>query len=63
MAKIFAEHYGLLEFAGSDNHSGANQPKLAGVSFTDPISSIQDFIQKVKNKKAKIFTITNNAQG
>lgn len=59
MAKIFAEHYGLLEFAGSDNHSGANQPNLAGVCFTDPILSIQDFIQKVKNKKAKIFTITN----
>lgn len=56
MAKIYAKHYGLLEFAGSDNHCGSKQTKLAGVCFEEPIDSVQDFIEKVKNKKAEIFT-------
>ena len=57
MAKIYAENYGFLEFAGTDNHIGANQKKLAGLCFNKPICSTQDFINKVKNKEAKIFTL------
>lgn len=56
MAKIYAKHYGLLEFAGSDNHCGSKQTKLAGVCFDEPIDSVQDFIEKVKDKKSEIFT-------
>lgn len=59
MAKIYAKHYSLIEFAGSDNHIGARQQKLAGVSFEEPILNVQDFIEKVKNGDAEIFTITN----
>lgn len=57
MAKIYAENYGLLEFAGTDNHIGANQKKLAGLCFNEPICNTQDFINKVKNNKAKIFIL------
>ena len=57
LAKIYCEYYGLIKFAGSDNHSAAKQNKLAGVCFEDPICSVEDFIEKVKNGKAEIFTL------
>lgn len=59
MAKIYAEHYGLLKFAGSDNHAGAKREKLAGVSTQTPISDEADFVKKVKEGKTEIFTIIN----
>ncbi len=59
MAKQYAEHYGLLEIAGSDNHWGATQTRLAGISCDEPICSVEDFIAKVKNKKTEIFTLVN----
>ena len=57
MANLFAQKYDLLKFAGSDNHSAANQDKLAGVCFDEPICSVEDFIEKVKNGTAEIFTL------
>lgn len=59
MAKIYAEHYGLIEFAGSDNHSASKQKKLAGVCCEEPICSVEDFISRVKANKTEIFTLTN----
>ena len=59
MAKIYAAHYGLLEFAGSDNHKGGEQKKLAGLCCDTPICSVEDFIEKVKSKKMEIFTLEN----
>lgn len=59
LAKIYCEHYGLIKFAGSDNHSAAKQNKLAGVCFDEPICSVDDFIEKVKNGKAEVFTLKN----
>ena len=56
MAKLFASHYGLIEFAGSDNHSGSRRKKLAGVCCEEPVCSVQDFIEKVKGNKINIFT-------
>ena len=56
MAKLYAEHYGLLPFAGSDNHFGPEQKKLAGIYFDEPISCIEEFIENVKNGKAKVFS-------
>lgn len=55
MAKIYAESYGFLEIAGSDNHHGPNQKKFAGVQFETPLKSEADFIERVKNGEAKIF--------
>ena len=59
MAKIYAESYDLIPFAGSDNHSGSKQKKLAGVCCEDPISSMEEFISNVKGNKMKIFTFIN----
>lgn len=59
MAKIYAEHYDLIKFAGSDNHSASKQKKLAGICCEEPICSVEDFISKVKANKAEIFTLEN----
>lgn len=58
LAKIYAECYGLIPFAGSDTH-GAGKKKLAGISCEEPISSVEDFVTKVKTGKITIFTTTN----
>ena len=60
MAKIFAEHYGLLTFAGSDNHTGSDRSVLAGVCTDEPVENVEDFIAKVKNHQTGIFTLINN---
>lgn len=54
MAKLYAESYGLMPFAGSDNHSAA-QEKLNGVDFDELITSEQHFAQLVKEQKYRIF--------
>lgn len=59
MAKIYAQNYGLIEFAGSDNHIASKQRKLAGVCCEEPICSLEDFINKVKNNEMGIFTLIN----
>ena len=59
MAKIFVEHYDLIPFAGSDNHLGRNNKKLAGVSCDEPVKDIRDFIDKVINRKMKVFSVVN----
>lgn len=57
LAKIYCEHYDLIKFAGSDNHSASKQNKLFGLCFEEPICSVGDFIEKAKNRKAEIFTL------
>ena len=54
MAKYYAESYGLRPFAGSDNHSAA-QEKLNGVDFDEIITSEQHFAQLIKEDKYRIF--------
>lgn len=58
-AKIYCEHYGLIKFAGSDNHSASKQNKLFGLCFEEPICSMEDFIEKAKNHKAETFMLKN----
>lgn len=55
MAKIYAENYNLSEFAGSDNHVGKEQRKLAGLCFESPVSDEHDFVRRVKDGKHEIF--------
>lgn len=57
MAEIYAENYGLLKLAGSDNHNGKKQKKLAGMCSSVPILNEQDFIHRVKNGEMEIFTL------
>ena len=60
MAEIYAENYGLLKFAGSDNHKGKKQKKLAGICSPVPIPNVQDFVQRVKNGEMEIFTLEHD---
>lgn len=55
MAKIFAEHYQLIEFAGSDNHRGKGQKKLAGMCCERKITDEKDFVNAVKKGEMKPF--------
>lgn len=55
MAKQYAQSYGLLEFAGSDNHRAAGAIALAGIYTDTPIEDEQDFICRVRNKEIKLF--------
>ena len=55
MAKQYAAHYGLLEFAGSDNHSGRKVQALAGMESAVPILNEQDFVRRVKAGQMQTF--------
>ena len=54
MAKLYAEKYNLIEFAGSDNH-GARQENLAGMESEEPVVDEKDFVEKVKSGKMQYF--------
>ena len=60
MAKLYAESYGLLQFAGSDNHGGRGKDPLAGMCAKSPISSEKEFIEMIKNGKMQTFVLTPN---
>ena len=51
----FTEYYNLIEFAGSDNHSGSKKKNLAGVCSDKPIFSEREFVKAVKNGEMKVF--------
>lgn len=58
MAAIYADQYGLLQFAGSDNHLGQEQKKLAGVCCPESVLDVSDFIKKVRSRRTEIFAVT-----
>jgi len=55
MAKLYAEKYNLLEFAGSDNHIASRLDRFAGMEADEPIESETDFVQKVKSGQMRYF--------
>lgn len=57
MADAYADAYGLLKIAGSDNHAGHNAKRLAGVETETPIIDEQNFISKVLHGQTKIFIL------
>ena len=57
MADIYADNYGLLKMAGSDNHRGSERKILAGVCFDTPITDERDFINRVMDNQMKLFTV------
>ncbi|MBE6777674.1 MAG: hypothetical protein E7542_06160 [Ruminococcaceae bacterium] len=59
MAKLYAQKYGLLQLAGSDNHIGGGIKILAGMCSDEPINDEKDFIDYVKSGKMKIFSMPN----
>lgn len=55
MAKEYAKRYGLRAFAGSDNHRGFKQEKLAGIKTNVKPKSYSEFINLILENKYKIF--------
>ncbi len=59
MASLYGEKYNLIKSAGSDNHTGFAQKKLAGIKTNKRIESIEEFVDIIKSGKYKIFTERN----
>ena len=59
MAELYAEHYGLIRFAGSDNHRGATKPVFAGMESDTPILDELDFVRRVKAGEMRVFRKEN----
>ncbi len=59
MANIYADAYGLLKIAGSDNHIAQKIKRLAGIETAAPLQSVQDFIRAVTSGQARTFCEPN----
>ena len=59
LGEQYRKGYGLLEFAGSDNHTGPLRKKLAGMESEAPLESEWEFVQKVKAGEMYMFTLEN----
>lgn len=57
MADIYADSYGLLKTAGSDNHIASGLHHLAGMMSETPLNSVEDYIDAVKCGKMELFTL------
>ena len=57
MADIFADAYGFVKTAGSDNHIASRLTHLAGMESDTPLGDEADFIRRVRNGEMKIFTL------
>ena len=56
MARIYAENYNLIKFAGSDNHRGKNAVRISGMSCKKPLTSVSDFIEFIKNGQMNVIS-------
>lgn len=56
MAEHYARSYDLIEFAGSDNHVGNAQRKLAGMCSDTSIKDEKDFVERVKSGEMNVFS-------
>jgi len=57
MADIYADNYGLLKFAGSDNHRASELKNLAGIETDTPIENEDDFVSRIRSGNYRIFTL------
>lgn len=58
MAEQYAEYYGLIPFAGSDNHIAGKISHLGGMQTKTPLTDEADFIERVKSGDAVPFRRT-----
>lgn len=57
MAVHYADAYGLIPFAGTDNHNGKRIGRLAGMCSDEPILDEKDFIRRVRQGTMKPFSL------
>lgn len=55
MAAVYCREYGLIPFAGSDNHVGGRFARYAGIETPRRITDEQDFIRMVRSGEATLF--------
>lgn len=55
MANIYADEYGFLKTAGSDNHWASGVKRLAGLCCDEAVEDVEDFIKKLRDGKMEIF--------
>lgn len=61
LAEQYAENYGHLRFAGTDNHRAGEQMLFGGMATDVPVTSAEDFIGKVLSGDAKPFRREGNS--
>ena len=59
MAEYYVKSYGLIPFAGSDNHIAGRRPMLGGMCSAKPISDELDFVRRYKNGELETFVLEN----
>ena len=57
MAKLYCEHYGLIPFAGTDNHAGADRTTFAGMECDVRIEDEREFVRRVLTGDMQVFTL------
>jgi len=72
MADIYADQYGFLKTAGSDNHWGSNafarlkekgfRPELAGMCSDTEITSVEDYISSVRSGRMGVILVDENGK-
>ena len=62
LAAQYAKNYGLLPFAGTDNHRGGAQTRFGGMQSNTPILDEADFVRRVKNGDMIPFSHTLEVQ-
>ena len=58
MARRYAEAYGLLPFAGSDNHDAGKNPVYGGMASETPLANERDFARRVLAGEMELFRRT-----
>ena len=58
MARLYAESYGLIPFAGSDNHDSTRETRFGGMQSDTLITDEADFVTRVKNGELEPFRFT-----
>ena len=59
---IYAENYGLLPFAGSDNHAGSARKLLGGMESPTPIKDEADFAARVLSGEIQPFILNTEEE-
>ena len=62
MAEHYAKAYGLVPFAGTDNHHGAACRLLGGMCAETPILDEADFVARVKRGELSVFRMENKGE-
>lgn len=62
MALQYADNYGLLHFAGSDNHRGSALMKFGGMQSPTPILDEKDFVARVLGGEIVPFRFAREEQ-